>query len=77
MSASRSSSPARLWFRPLEILRKWFSSGPSKAERHLLRRCLGDLEKVERLIAYEVERRPHPSRASAAKAALRRWARDS
>jgi hypothetical protein len=58
------------------VFRKWFASRPSQAEQQLLRRCLGDATQAERLIGYELARRPHLSRSSASEAALERWTRD-
>ena len=58
------------------VFGKWFSKGPSQAERQLVQRCRGDLSQAERLIAYELSRRPHLSRPAASEAALERWARD-
>ena len=60
-----------------EALRKWFRRGPSRVERQLLLRCRGDSEQTERLIGYELTRRPQLSRAAASHAALERWSRDS
>lgn len=58
------------------VFRKWFSKGPSQAERQLILRCRGDVSQTERLIAYELARRPHLSRTAASEAALERWSRD-
>lgn len=54
----------------------WFRKGPSASERRLLQRCTGDQAKMERLIAYELQRRPELSRAQAAEHAMDRWNRD-
>ena len=56
--------------------RAWFSTGPSRAEKQLLARCRGDAAQTERLISYELGKRPQLSRAAASKAALDRWSRD-
>ena len=58
------------------VFRKWFSKGPSQAERQLLVRCHGDASQTQRLIDYELSRRPHLSRTAASEAALERWSRD-
>jgi hypothetical protein len=58
------------------VFRRWFGPRSSKAEKQLLQRCFGDTGQVERLIAYEMARRPQLSRDGASKAALDRWARD-
>jgi hypothetical protein len=58
------------------VVRSWFARGPSRAEKHLLRRCSGDTSQAERLIQHELTRRPQLSRAAASQAALERWARD-
>jgi len=58
------------------VFRKWFSKGTSHAERQLLQRCRGDVSQTERLIGYELARRPHLSRTAASEAALERWTRD-
>ena len=58
------------------VFRKWFSKGPSEAERKLILRCRGDVMQSERLIGYELSRRPHLSRTAASEAALDRWSRD-
>jgi len=58
------------------VFRKWFSNRPSQAERQLLQRCRGDALQTERLIKYELSRRPHLSRTAASEAALDRWSRE-
>jgi hypothetical protein len=58
------------------VFAKWFARGPSSAEKQLLVRCRGDATQTERLISYEITRRPHLSRAAASEAALDRWSRD-
>jgi len=58
------------------MVRKWFNRGPSRPEQQLLHRCFGDAEQTERLIRYELARRPRLSRADASRSALERWARD-
>ena len=58
------------------VFQRWFSSGPSPAERQLIERCRGDVDQTERLIGYELARRPHLSRTAASEAALERWTRD-
>jgi hypothetical protein len=55
--------------------KKWFSRR-SRAEKQLVHRCVGDGAQAERLIAYELQRRPGLSRAAASRAALERWTRD-
>lgn len=59
----------------LDALVRWFR-GTSVAEKRLLHRCGGDSAQLERLIGYELQRRPGWSRAKAAQAALERWNRD-
>jgi len=63
----------------VKALSRWFGRGGSKAsedEAALLHRCRGDHELANRLIGYELARRPSASRASASKAALERWQRE-
>jgi hypothetical protein len=60
----------------MSFFKKWFGSRPSRAEQQLLVRCRGDAEMIERLIGYEISRRPFLSRAAASEAALERWQRD-
>lgn len=45
-------------------------SGKSRAESELLRLTLGDKNKAERLIQYEMRKKPGLSRAEAARAAV-------
>ncbi len=54
-------------------LLSWFKKGPSASERELLGRCRGDREMLERLIRFEVSRRPNLTRAAAAASAVDRW----
>jgi hypothetical protein len=58
------------------VFRTWFTRGPSRAEKQLLRRCGGDADQTERLIRHELARRPQLSRSAASEAALDRWTRD-
>jgi hypothetical protein len=58
------------------VFGKWFAPRPSAAEKQLLARCRGDAAQIERLIGYELSRRPYLSRAAASEAALDRWTRD-
>jgi len=60
----------------VSLFSKWFSRGPSTAERKLLSRCMGDAAQTERLIGFELKRRPQLSRAAASQAALDRWSHD-
>jgi len=57
------------------VFAKWFKRS-SAGERQLLKRCMGDAAQMERLIAYEQQRRPGLSRAAASAAAVDRWSRD-
>jgi hypothetical protein len=52
----------------------WFKR-PSSDELRLLRRCGGDEEQMERLIAHELARKPGLSREKASASALERWNR--
>ena len=58
------------------VFTKWFANRPSHAEKQLLVRCHGDAAQTERLIGYELSRRPYLSRAAASEAALDRWTHD-
>lgn len=60
----------------MSFFKKFFAKGPSHAEQQLSLRCRGDSELIERLISYELSRRPFLSRAAASQAALERWQRD-
>jgi hypothetical protein len=62
--------------RLVKVLKRWFARRPSAAEKQLLHRCFGDAVELDRLIAYELGRRPQLSRSQAAQAALERWTRD-
>ncbi|WP_338431507.1 hypothetical protein [Synechococcus elongatus] len=62
-----------------------FFENPSKPEqletdhgfRTLVRKCMGDIDKVERLIQYEHRQSPELSRAEAIRFAITRWERDN
>jgi len=58
----------------LSFFSSWFKR-PSASERRLLARCGGDAAQMERLIDFELARRPSLSRAAASESALDRWAR--
>lgn len=59
----------------VKLFAKWFKR-TSVGEKQLLERCMGDVAQVERLIAYEQQRRPGLSRSAASDAAVDRWKRD-
>lgn len=65
----------RVHFAAVKLFAKWFKR-TSAAEKQLMKRCMGDVAQVERLIAYEQQRRPGLSRAAASDAAVDRWKRD-
>lgn len=58
------------------VLRKWFGSKESAAEKQLLHRYRGDRARLERMIQLELMHRPGMSRAAGARAALDRWLQD-
>ena len=57
------------------VIAGWFRNRRSASEKQLLDRCWGDQEQMERLIRYELGRRPGLSRAQASDSALDRWNR--
>jgi hypothetical protein len=52
-------------------------AGPTAIDRDLLAACLGDRSQADRLIDFEIKRRPSLSRRDAAIAALDRMRRDA
>jgi hypothetical protein len=59
-----------------KAISNWFRTRPSANEKLLLQRCAGDEAQMERLIRYELARRPQLSRSLASESALDRWNRD-
>ncbi len=59
----------------MNLFAKWFRR-TSADERVLLQRCRGDAAQMERLIGYELTRRPQLTRARAAASAVDRLRRD-
>jgi hypothetical protein len=55
----------------------WLAIGRSSIDRRLLSACLGDVEQANRLVDFELRRRPTLTRKQAASMALARIRRDN
>jgi acyl carrier protein len=52
-------------------------AAPDVDFHNLLRKCIGDVEKTERLIKYEIQKSPGRNRTEAIQAAIMRWEMDN